>query len=165
MNWYEISIYQDLSSFDKENAGKPHLGPDFLFCFCFEVSPLLDNRYCLKLQSWKYQGKLTIQTVCYYYVMYAFQSESTLYSCLNIKELLARNKRDIWSLSDSNGIRTHNHLVGKRTLNQLGKPAKWSSCVVSTYWYGAFDCMVLSCHVRVSEWIYSRTDESTLSLY
>ena len=36
-----------------------------------------------------------ILTVCSYHVMHAFQSESALYSCLNIKELLARNKRDI----------------------------------------------------------------------
>ena len=35
----------------------------------------------------------------------AFQSDSTLYNCLNVKELY------MWSLSDSNGIRTHNHLV------------------------------------------------------
>ena len=42
-----------------------------------------------------------------------------LYSCLNNKKLLAQNRRDIWSLSDSNGIRTHNHLVRKRTLNHL----------------------------------------------
>ena len=28
-------------------------------------------------------------TVCFYHVTYAFQSESTLYSCLNVKELLA----------------------------------------------------------------------------
>ena len=28
-------------------------------------------------------------TVCYYHVMYAFQSDSKLYSCLNFKELLA----------------------------------------------------------------------------
>ena len=47
--------------------------------------------------------------VCYYQVTYAFQRESTLYSCLNVNELLARNRRDIWSLSDSNG--NHNHLV------------------------------------------------------
>ena len=46
-------------------------------------------------------------TVCYYHVTHAFQSESTLYSCLNIKELHARNRRDIGSLSDSNGTRTH----------------------------------------------------------
>ena len=36
------------------------------------------------------------------------------------------------------------------------KQAKlWLSCVVSTYLYGAFDCMFLSCHVRVSEWIHT----------
>ena len=39
-------------------------------------------------------------TVCSYHVTYTFQSESTLFSCLNVKELLARNRRDIWSLSD-----------------------------------------------------------------
>ena len=30
---------------------------------------------------------------------------------LNVKELLAQNRSDIWSLSDCNEIRTHNHLV------------------------------------------------------
>ena len=43
-------------------------------------------------------------TVSYYFVTHAFQSESTLYSCLNVKELLARNRCNIWSLSYSNGI-------------------------------------------------------------
>ena len=32
--------------------------------------------------------------VCSYHVTYAFQSESTLYSCLNVKELLARSRRE-----------------------------------------------------------------------
>ena len=41
------------------------------------------------------------------------------------------------------------NLVRKRTLNHLAKPAKWFSCVVSTYLYGAFDCMFLPCHLRV----------------
>ena len=59
--------------------------------------------------------------VCYYHVTYAFQSESTLYSCLNVEELFARNKRDIWSLSDSTEIRTHNNLIHKRTLNYLAR--------------------------------------------
>ena len=48
--------------------------------------------------------------------------------CLNVKELLARNRRHIWRLSGSNGIRIHNHLVHKRTLNHLAKLAnlaKW----------------------------------------
>ena len=84
-----------------------------------------------------------------------FESESTLYSCLNVKELLARSRRHIWRLSHCNGTRTHNHLVRKRTLNHLAKLAKWLSFVVSTYLYGAFDWMFLSCHVRVSAWIHT----------
>ena len=34
-------------------------------------------------------------TVCSCHATYAFQSESTLYICLNIKELLARSRREI----------------------------------------------------------------------
>ena len=34
-------------------------------------------------------------TVCSYHVTYAIQSKSTLYSCLNVKELLARSRREI----------------------------------------------------------------------
>ena len=32
--------------------------------------------------------KQSLWTVCSYHVTYAFQSESTLYSCLNVKEFL-----------------------------------------------------------------------------
>ena len=46
----------------------------------------------------------------------------------------------------------HNHLVCKWTLNHLAKMAKWLSCVVSTYLYIAFDCIFLSCHIRVLAW-------------
>ena len=45
--------------------------------------------------------------------------------------------------------RTHSHLVRKWTLKHLPKLAKWLRCVMSTYLYGAFDCMFFSCHVRV----------------
>ena len=83
--------------------------------------------------------KLEWLTVCSYHATYAFQSESTLYSCLNVKELLARNRLDIWRLSDCNGTWTHNHLVRKRTLNHLVKMAKSLSCVA--YLYGTFDCI------------------------
>ena len=69
----------------------------------------------------------SVLTVCSFHVTYAFQSESTLYSCLNFKELLARNRREIWSLSDCNWTRTHNPLVLKRTPNHLVKLAKWLS--------------------------------------
>ena len=58
-------------------------------------------------------------------------------------------------MSDCNGTRTHNHLVRKRTLNHLPKLSKWLSFAVSTYLYGSFDCVFLSCHVRVWEWIHT----------
>ena len=94
--------------------------------------------------------------VSFYHVMYAFQSESTLYSYLNVKKLLALSRREIWSLSDCNWTRTQNHLVCKRTLNHLAKlTLQWLSCVLSTYLYGAFGCIFLSCHVPVSEWIHT----------
>ena len=65
--------------------------------------------------------------------------ESTLYSCLNFMELLARNRCHIWSLSHSNGIQTHNHLVRKGTLNHSAKKmaslAKWLSLRLRIMWY------------------------------
>ena len=78
------------------------------------------------LNDWAVLGVLicTVHlTVCSYHVTYAFQSKSPLYSSLNVKELLARNRRDIWNLSDCNGTRTHKLLVRKRTLNHLNKLA------------------------------------------
>ena len=93
-------------------------------------------------------------TVCSYHVTYAFQSESTLYSWLNFKELLAWRRLVIWSLTDCNETRTHNHLVRKRTTNHLARLAKWLSCVGSTYLFGAFDCMF--CHA-----LYAFQSEST----
>ena len=63
-------------------------------------------------------------TVCSYHIAYAFQSESTLYSCLNVKELLAWSRHKIWSLSNCNSTWTHNHLVHIRILNHLAKLAK-----------------------------------------
>ena len=68
--------------------------------------------------------------------------------CLNVKEVLARTRHHFWSLSDNNKIQTENHLVRKWTLNHLSKQAKWLSCVVSTYPYGAFECVLLSCQMR-----------------
>ena len=68
-------------------------------------------------------SKTGIWTVCSCHVTYTFQSESTLCSSLNVKELLVKSRREIWSLSVCNWARTHNHLVHKRTLNHLAKPA------------------------------------------
>ena len=83
----------------------------------FNCSQCIANDHCL--------CKSTVElTLCYYHVMIlschiGFQSESTFCSYLNVKELLAWNRRDIWNLSDSNRIRTHNHLLCKQTLNHL----------------------------------------------
>ena len=67
-------------------------------------------------KHWTWLRRISL-TKYYYHVTCQYQNESTLYSCLNVKELLARNRPHIWSLSDNNGIRTHNQLVRKRTLN------------------------------------------------
>ena len=60
-----------------------------------------------------------ILSACSCHVTYTCHSESTFYICLNVKELLARSKCKIWSLSGCNWTRTHNHLVHKWTLNHL----------------------------------------------
>ena len=90
-----------------------------------------------KLFSYYWLGWLL--TVCSYHVTYVFQSESTLYSSLNVKgtpySKQARNLKFKWLQRVS---RTHNHSIRKRTLNHLTKLAKWLSCVVSTYLYDAF---------------------------
>ena len=94
-------------------------------------------------------------TVYSCHATYLFHSESTLYICLNVQEFLARSRCEIWRWSDCNWNRTQNHLGLKRTFNHLVKLAKWLSCVLSTYLHSAFDCMFLSCHVRVSWWIHA----------
>ena len=53
----------------------------------------------------------------YVYVTYVFQSESTTYIHLNVKEHLAQNR------SKNLKTRTQNHLVCKQTLNHLAKLA------------------------------------------
>ena len=57
--------------------------------------------------------------MCSCHATYAFQSESTFYSCLNNKELLSQSRQEIWRLSDCNWTRTQNYLVRKRTLSHL----------------------------------------------
>ena len=90
-----------------------------------------------------------------------FQSVTTLASfycpIINLRlDLLENAPSEIYNdistvISDCNGAQTHNHLVRKRTLNHLVKLAKSLSCAKSTYLYGKFECMLLSCHVRISE--------------
>ena len=60
-----------------------------------------------------------------------------------------------YCVSDRSRIQTNNHLCRTQTFNHLAKLAKRLSCVMSTFLYSSFDCMLLSCHIQVSEWIYT----------
>ena len=114
--WFSIKTEHFLSS--TTLSQKIHVNPVktifkfflllFLFGFLCLAKLFLEKRDSYVLNRW------------------SLQSESTSYSCPNVKELLAQNRRDIWSLSDSNGIRTHNHLARKRTLNHLASLAKFT---------------------------------------
>ena len=94
-------------------------------------------------------------TVCSCHVTYAFQSESKLYGCLNVKEVLAQSRPKIWSSNDCIWTRTQNYLARKWTFNHLAELAKSLSFVLSSSLCGAFDCMFWSSHVGVSERIHS----------
>ena len=73
------------------------------------------------------QGNLLNILDCMFcHVTYTFQSEFTLYRCLNVKKLLARSRHKIWSLSECNWTWTQNHLVHKWTLNHLAKLVEYS---------------------------------------
>ena len=58
------------------------------------------------------------------HVTLAFQSESTLYSWMNVKELFVRSRREIWRLSDCNWTRL-----------QLQLDSKWLSARLRTKWF------------------------------
>ena len=47
------------------------------------------------IKAWLFEKIIFELTACFCHVTYAFQSESTLCSCLNVKELLARSRREI----------------------------------------------------------------------
>ena len=64
------------------------------FLICRLLGPLLKTRLPLIKNVIKPLTKSAL-TVCSCHVTYAFESESTLYSCLNVKELLARGRREI----------------------------------------------------------------------
>ena len=84
-------------------------------------------------------------TVCSCHATYTFQSGSTLYSCLNVKEILAQSTSKIWGLSDCNWTWTQNHLVCKLTLNYLARLA--SDWVVFWVLTCTVHLTVCSCHV------------------
>ena len=81
-------------------------------------------------------------TVYYYLVTYKFHSGFILYSFPECQGTPCSKQAPYLTFEWQQWDRTHNHLVLKRTLNHLVKLAKWLICVVSTYLYGDFDCML-----------------------
>ena len=73
-------------------------------CFLYRLSSQKRN-FWMQLLFINQYYPCQLRNVCSYHVTYAFHSESTLYSCLNVKEVLPRNRRQSWSLSDCNGTR------------------------------------------------------------
>ena len=69
--------------------------PRFVFNFMSRKSKQTYIVFDLKYKIYFQNKQAKYMTVCFYHVTYAFQSESTLYSCLNVKELLARSRREI----------------------------------------------------------------------
>ena len=98
-----------------------------------------------------------------------------IHNCLNVKELLAWSRCEIWSLSDGNWTRTQNHLALKWTLNHLtelanvwvfvqelngsGFKSKCShlSCLlrvsVGTFWVDCKDSVCVFLSIGIADWI------------
>ena len=98
------------------------------------------------LRNYLYDAFDCVFLTCHVHA-YAFESESTPYSCLIVNELVVPGTSEIWRLSDCNWTRAQNHLFRIQALNHLAKLAKWLSCVLNYYMYGVFDCIFLSCHI------------------
>ena len=73
-------------------------------------------------------------TVSSYHVTYAFQSESTLYSCLNVKELLAWNRHNIWNIECGLTLKRMHDMI--RTYIQMHCTVKYSqhSSIIQPVW-------------------------------
>ena len=109
----------------------------WLFCFSSYWKAMWSCCCChssqINLFVWTHNKKFRAKTkfwqvsIWLYVIIMSHTSFSmNLHSivCLNVKELFAQSRRHILSLSDSNRIWTHNHLVCKQTLNHLAKLAK-----------------------------------------
>ena len=108
-----------------------------------------------KLAKWLWVLICTVHfTVCYYHVMYEFQSKSRIYNLPECQGTPCSTQvpylKFKWQKRDLNPQPLS---LRKLTLSHLAKLTQCLSCFVSTYLYGAFDCMLLLCHLCVSEWI------------
>ena len=75
----------------------------FLLASLREKCPYSEFLWSVFSRIWTEYGKILHSTHVLYHVTYAFQSGFTHHSYLNVKELLARNRRNILILSGYNG--------------------------------------------------------------
>ena len=100
---------------------------DVVYCYAehiMAVVGIFKLHFLIQIQDFSLSVPSGISVISCPYIWLYVTLYVTLHSSLNVKELHDQNMCDIWSLSDSNGIRTHNYLVRKRTLNHLAKVAK-----------------------------------------
>ena len=84
---------------------------------------------------------LSVRSIWLYFIIMShssFRVKPRSIVCVIVKELLARRRRHIWILKESNDNRTENHFVRKGTINNLTKVAKWLRYVVRAYLYFAY---------------------------
>ena len=111
-----------------------NLNLDFFATCTFVFGRWVEDVECFEKVFWK-----TIFHRFYIIIVSHASFRVNLHSivCLNVKELLAWSRRNIWSLSDSNAVWTHNHLVRKRPSGLFLKKAslaKWLSVRLRTKW-------------------------------
>ena len=90
-------------------------------------------------------------TGCSCYATYAFQSYSTLYSWLNVKEIIARKRREIWSLNEYNWTGTNNNFVCKKNTQLFRQTGQMIDLSCEYLSVRCIDCIFFSCHLRISE--------------
>ena len=94
--------------------------------------------------------------LCYHHVTYAFQSASTLYICLIIKELYAQNRHDIWRLSYCKRTRICNNIVTEKE--------HWTISPIRTIDWAELWVLICTVHLTLSyhHVTYAFHSESTL---
>ena len=107
-----------------------------------EILLVIPNQQYLGITESKLDSSVSDQKVIQIAVVF-LRTEMVEVFLATSRMIFVLNSRNVFSnlveqLSDRNEIRTHNHLPIKRL------------SVVSTYLYGAFNCMFLSLHVHFS---------------
>ena len=129
---------------------KKSLMGNFIFCaVVFKEFTLLVSQFWYSFSNEK-QLVLDLLYNCVFLSCHIHRlSESTICNYLNVKELLAQNRRDIWNLNDWNETQNHNHFFCKRSLKPLNKLLlDLADCKVFVYELN--DCGFKSCCSHLS---------------